>query len=59
MKQHDYEKLAAAMRHLIYRQRQYCPEDANNVAEFRDALCDILQADNPKFNRAKFMEACK
>ena len=26
---------------------------------FIDALCDILQADNPNFNRVKFMELVK
>jgi len=26
---------------------------------FVKALCDILEADNPKFNRAKFLESLK
>ena len=56
MKKHDYEKLAEAV-------REHTTPLIPNALLFKDSflsdLCDILAEENPKFNRAKFLEMCR
>ena len=57
MTRKDYRRIADAM--LASKPAPYW--DANKHAQYKvsvSRLCDALQADNPRFDRQKFMQAC-
>lgn len=58
MTKKDYEKIAAALKQA----KQDCDRDFNNHVDVHYYYCSniayILAADNPRFNRDKFLKAC-
>lgn len=58
MSKKDYQAIAQA----IYRQRELrmaCAPVQDALAGLAEELSAVLAADNPRFNRALFMEACE
>ena len=61
MKKSDYLRLAQAIkentRHVLFNNVE--GEFVIDAHDFVNAICDMLKADNPKFNKEKFLELVK
>jgi hypothetical protein len=57
MTRKDYELIAAAMRQAD----RYCETDNQRRGVQRACLtlADVLETDNPRFDRARFLDACR
>jgi hypothetical protein len=53
MTRKDYRLIANALKAL-----QAPHNDTDTLGNVAYSLADVLQYDNPRFNRAKFLEAC-
>ena len=50
----DYELIAETLDRIVTRQA----EQTETYIDVCEALADAFEADNPKFNRDKFLKAC-
>lgn len=61
MSKKDYKAIARAIcatRELIYRDPTHDRVRDLLLADVADRLADVFAADNPRFSRARFLEAC-
>ncbi len=62
MTKKDYQAIARAVyatREMIYRNPSHDEVRDALLADLTERLCGIMQADNPRFDRARFLEACE
>lgn len=64
MTKKDYQAIAQAIKENLTPLNKYFAANVDmdgicKVNGFINALCNILKADNPRFNADKFREACK
>jgi len=62
MSKKDYQAIAGAIyatREMIYRDPSH--DEVRNclLADLADRLARVFRADNPRFDRARFIEACE
>ena len=53
-----YESMAKAMRRIVDDHRDSAPIAMRAIGRCVIALADVLQADNPNFDKRRFYEAC-
>ena len=59
MSRKDYQKIAEGTKNLYTRlQKLHDYHGAAAIEIHAEGLCEIFKADNPRFNRDKFLEAC-
>lgn len=60
MTKRDYQAIARAIHETYNRVSEPAePSPEQTVGFVVDALCDVFKADNPRFDRARFVEACE
>jgi hypothetical protein len=57
MSKKDYEALAAVLK-AAWDEWQYSHDGARAVQDIATGIADKLQADNPRFDRQRFLNAC-
>jgi hypothetical protein len=57
MTRKDYEAIAAALMEARFLSGQRT-EGAQAVNDAAVLICDVMAADNPRFDRARFLKAC-
>lgn len=58
MTKEHYKMIARNIARGVDEGMPFCPPDAISASELAHNLADELQADNPRFDRDRFLRAC-